>query len=232
MVVLSHRTIREIIEEYPDAEDALNNWYVVTEQCDWSNFHDVKKIFNSVDAVGNDLYVFDIKGKHYRLIARIIFRVRTVFVKFVGTHKQYDRIALDSFKYNGQQQTFVMTQRKMLVRNEKEYQAAMARIDVLMEKGERHLTQKEADDLESWALAAQTYEKSMYAVPAPKTIAGMIELKMYEKKLKQKDLARIMGLGEAKLSQILNGKRDPDVAFLKAAHQKLGIDAAFLLSHV
>lgn len=107
----------------------------------------------------------------------------------------------------------------------------MARIDALMKKGERNLTQKEAHDLENWALAAQAYEKNIYIVPAPKTIAGMIELKMYEKKLKQKDLARIMGLREAKLSQILNGKREPDVAFLKAAHQKLGIDAAFLLRH-
>src|SRR5688572_2476262 len=95
MVVISYRTIRDFIEEYPDSEDALNNWYVVAEKCDWSNFHDVKKIFNTVDAVGNDLYVFNIKGNHYRLIARIIFRVRTVYIKFVGTHKQYDLVRLD-----------------------------------------------------------------------------------------------------------------------------------------
>lgn len=95
MVVISYRTIREFIEEYPDAEDALNNWYTITEKCNWSNFHEIKEMFNTVDAVGNDLYVFNIKGNHYRLIARIIFRVRTVFIKFVGTHKQYDRANLD-----------------------------------------------------------------------------------------------------------------------------------------
>jgi predicted XRE-type DNA-binding protein len=55
---------------------------------------------------------------------------------------------------------------------------------------------------------------------------------MYERRLKQKELAKLMGLSEPKLSQILSGKRAPDVAFLKAAHQKLGIDAAFLLNHV
>ena len=68
--------------------------------------------------------------------------------------------------------------------------------------------------------------------PPPTTLEGMIELKMYERKLKQKELAKLLGLSEPKLSQILSGKRPPDVAFLKAAHQKLEIDASFLLNHV
>jgi HTH-type transcriptional regulator/antitoxin HigA len=72
----------------------------------------------------------------------------------------------------------------------------------------------------------------IYTIEPPKTIEGMIELKMYERKLKQKDLAKLMGLSEPKLSQILSGKRQPDIAFLKAAHKKLGIDAGFLLTHV
>jgi HTH-type transcriptional regulator/antitoxin HigA len=114
----------------------------------------------------------------------------------------------------------------------KEYNATMARIDALMKKGEHNLTDKDAKELRKLALAAQQYEKSIYTIESPRTIEGMIELKMYERKLKQKDLAKLMGLGEAKLSQILSGKRMPDVAFLKAAYQKLGIDASFLLSHV
>lgn len=95
MVVISYRTIREFVEEYPDTEDTLNNWYTITEKSDWANFHEIKRIFNTVDAVGNDLYVFNIKGNHYRLIARIIFRVRTVYIKFIGTHKEYDKVELD-----------------------------------------------------------------------------------------------------------------------------------------
>ena len=45
-----------------------------------------------MDAVGNDRYVFDIKGKNYRVIALIIFKVRTVFILFIGIHKEYDKI--------------------------------------------------------------------------------------------------------------------------------------------
>ena len=52
----------------------------------------MKNSFNSVDAVGNDRYVFNIKGNDYRLIALIIFKVRTVFILFIGTHRDYDKV--------------------------------------------------------------------------------------------------------------------------------------------
>lgn len=95
VVVISYRTIREYIDEHSDVEDQLNNWYKIAEKSDWANFSEVKQMFNSVDAVGNDLYVFNIKGNNYRLIVRIIFRVRTIYIKFVGTHKEYDKVILD-----------------------------------------------------------------------------------------------------------------------------------------
>lgn len=113
--------------------------------------------------------------------------------------------------------------------NEKEYNAAMDKIDALMKKGEAGLTEIESEALRLLAVAAQTYEKTIYSIPAPKTLEGLIELKMYERKLKQKELARLLGIGEPKLSQIMSKKRKPDVAFLKAAHEHLGIDGNVLL---
>lgn len=95
MVVISYRTIREFADKHKNVEDQLNNWYVIMGKGDWANFSELRQMFGSVDAVGNDLYVFNVKGNEYRLIARIIFRVRTVFIKFVGTHKQYDKVNLD-----------------------------------------------------------------------------------------------------------------------------------------
>ncbi len=118
------------------------------------------------------------------------------------------------------------------IKTEAQYKKVMSQILTLMNKGERNLTKAETTQLREMALAAQAYEKSIYTIPPPQTIEGMIELKMYERKLKQKDLAKLMGLSEPKLSQILSGKREPDVPFLKAAHVKLGIDASFLLTHV
>ena len=92
MVVISYGTIRSYYLEHPDAKDALNNWYRAISAADWSNFHEIKEIFNSVDAVGNDRYVFDIRGNKYRLVAMIFFDVRTVYIRFVGTHAEYDKI--------------------------------------------------------------------------------------------------------------------------------------------
>ncbi|HEV2482450.1 MAG TPA: type II toxin-antitoxin system HigB family toxin [Puia sp.] len=95
MVVISYRTIREFADKHKNVEDQLNNWYVITEKGDWANFNELREMFGSVDAVGRDLYVFNIKGNEYRLIVRIIFRVRTIYIKFIGTHKDYDKVNLD-----------------------------------------------------------------------------------------------------------------------------------------
>ena len=92
MVVISKAVLKEFAEKYPDAEAALTKWYNETHAADWRNFSEVKKTFNTADAVRNDRYVFDIKGNQYRLIALIIFKGRTVFILFVGTHKEYDKI--------------------------------------------------------------------------------------------------------------------------------------------
>ena len=95
MVVISYRTLREFTDRHKDAEDQFNNWYKIAEMSDWSNFNEVREMFGSVDSVGNDLYVFNIRGNKYRLIVRIIFRVRTIYIKFIGTHIEYDRVNLD-----------------------------------------------------------------------------------------------------------------------------------------
>ncbi len=90
MVIISHKAIREFAKQNPNLLLSLERWYSLTLKADWKGFNDIKKQFNSVDAVGDGLFVFNIKGNDCRLIARIIFRTRTVFIRFVGTHKAYD----------------------------------------------------------------------------------------------------------------------------------------------
>ncbi len=92
MVIISKSIIRDFAEKHKDIEPSLYNWYELTASADWKNFNEVRNTFNSVDAVGNDRYVFNIKGNNYRLIALIIFKARTVFILFVGTHAEYDKI--------------------------------------------------------------------------------------------------------------------------------------------
>ena len=92
MVVFSYAKIRNFFQQHADAKDALNNWYRVLLQSDWRNFHEMKITFNSVDAVGNDRFVFNIRGNHYRVVALIFFDVRTVYIRFIGTHTEYNKI--------------------------------------------------------------------------------------------------------------------------------------------
>ena len=90
MVIILNKAIRKFATEYQKLMIQLERWYSITMNADWQNFSDIKKQINSADAVGNGLFVFNIKGNDCRLIVRIIFRTRTVFIRFIGTHKEYD----------------------------------------------------------------------------------------------------------------------------------------------
>ena len=91
MVVISKTIIAEFGVKYADSINALNTWYKNTKNADWNSLADIKQTFNSVDYVGNDRYVFNIKGNDYRLVAMIFFDIRTVFIRFIGTHADYNK---------------------------------------------------------------------------------------------------------------------------------------------
>ena len=99
MVIISKTILHAFIRQHPDVENALNKWYEDTKEADWKNFSELKKTFNSADSVGNDRYVFDIKGNQYRIVALVFFKVRTVFVLFIGTHQEYDKIKANSVTF-------------------------------------------------------------------------------------------------------------------------------------
>ena len=123
---------------------------------------------------------------------------------------------------------------KHTITSKKAYHETMVVVYDLMNKGEANLTERELNKLETMAKAAEEYEDNVLGlIPAkvPGTITAVIEQKMYERKMTQAALATMLGLGKSKLSEILNGKRKPDVPFLKALYQKLNIDPAFLLDH-
>ena len=92
MVVISKTILNEFCQRHPDAATAFNEWYLQVKVAEWNNPGSVKQTFNSVDYVGNDRFVFNIRGNRYRLVAMIFFDKRTVFIRFVGTHAEYDKI--------------------------------------------------------------------------------------------------------------------------------------------
>lgn len=94
------------------------------------------------------------------------------------------------------------------------------------------LTARQQAALDGYTKTVRAYEDMHYPVPMPQTLQGLIELKMYEKKLKQKELAKLLHVTDTKLSAIMHRKRKPNLLFMKAMHEKLGIDGNLLLKVV
>lgn len=92
MHVISRLPIIKFWEKHPDDELPLRIWFKKMEQGKWKNLVALKKDFPTADYVGNDRVVFDIKGNHYRVIVLVFFSNQKAFIRFVGTHAQYDKI--------------------------------------------------------------------------------------------------------------------------------------------
>ncbi len=92
MRIVTFKRIQEFALIHADAETPLNVWYHTTSAKSWKNLADIKQTFNSVDYVGNNRYVFNIKGNDYRLVAIISFNAQKVYIRFIGTHAEYDKI--------------------------------------------------------------------------------------------------------------------------------------------
>ncbi len=94
MHVISHRKLKEFYES-PGKEDsriALERWYDIAQQAEWHNLSEIKEDFPATDYVGNQHYVFNIKGNNYRLVVVVRFTIGRVYIRFVGTHAEYDKI--------------------------------------------------------------------------------------------------------------------------------------------
>lgn len=92
MRIIARKTLITYYTTYPQAKEALEDWYHKTTEAEWNNLAEIRKTFNSVDYVGNQHYVFNIKGNDFRLVVVIRFTPKQVFIRFIGTHAEYDKI--------------------------------------------------------------------------------------------------------------------------------------------
>jgi len=94
MRVVSHKKLKEFYQTKGREKSRvpLQRWYNVAIKAEWKNFSDVKSDFSAVDNVGNQHYVFNIKGNDYRLVVVIKFVMGYIFIRFVGTHEEYNKI--------------------------------------------------------------------------------------------------------------------------------------------
>ena len=92
MRVISRKRLRDFAERYPDAKSGLDSWFHETEGADWRTPAEVKQQYASASILKQRRVVFDIGGTKYRLVVKINYDYGVVYIRFIGTHREYDKI--------------------------------------------------------------------------------------------------------------------------------------------
>lgn len=105
MRVIARRTLNDFVEslggskDYKAVKAALDAWFHETQAASWNSPAEVKEVYGNASIVGADRVVFNIKGNDYRLVVAIDYQREIVFIKWLGTHKEYDRIDVGTVQY-------------------------------------------------------------------------------------------------------------------------------------
>ncbi|OYU95988.1 MAG: addiction module toxin RelE [Bacteroidetes bacterium B1(2017)] len=92
MRIISKKILRDFWGLHSGCEQALKSWYLETSQANWKNFNELKIEYPNASILKDNRVVFNIKGNSYRLIVKINFDFQMVWVRFIGTHSEYDKI--------------------------------------------------------------------------------------------------------------------------------------------
>ncbi|EIV5257593.1 type II toxin-antitoxin system HigB family toxin [Klebsiella pneumoniae] len=98
MKIISVKTLRDFWAENPDAEQPLKAWVDEATKADWKTPAEIKDQYRSASILKNKRVVFNIKGNDYRLIVTVAYLRGWVFVKFIGSHKEYDEINAETIE--------------------------------------------------------------------------------------------------------------------------------------
>ena len=92
MRIIARSTLRDFWRKYPDAEQPLKSWYSEASRAVWQSPSDVKNLYRNASIVANNRVVFNIRGNDYRLIVHVRYDISIIFIRSIGTHKEYDKI--------------------------------------------------------------------------------------------------------------------------------------------
>ena len=90
--VISKKALKQFYEQHPDAKDPLSAWYYEAKHANWTSPAEVKEQFRNASIIGNNRVAFNIKGNDYRLIVKFHYNTQIIYIRFVGTHREYDGI--------------------------------------------------------------------------------------------------------------------------------------------
>ncbi|MFA4868884.1 MAG: type II toxin-antitoxin system HigB family toxin [Pedobacter sp.] len=97
--IINRKTLLAYSKEYPNAKNALFEWYYEFLACEFKNFQELKLAHANVSLVGDDRVVINILSNHYRLVIRMIFKYKTIQIKWFGTHEEYNKINVKTVNF-------------------------------------------------------------------------------------------------------------------------------------
>ena len=92
MRIIAKKTLRDFWTKYTNCEQELKAWYQEASKANWESPKDIKLEYPTASFLQNNRVVFNIKGNHYRLIVRVNYDYKIIWIRFIGTHAQYDKI--------------------------------------------------------------------------------------------------------------------------------------------
>lgn len=94
--IIAKSTLRKFWEKHADSEQYLKTWYDTAFHADWKSPSDIKETYANASILKNSRIVFNIKGNSYRLVVRFNFEKQWAFIRFIGTHAEYDKVDADN----------------------------------------------------------------------------------------------------------------------------------------
>lgn len=216
MRVIAKKTLRDFWIRHPDCEQQLKSWHGEAVWAAWKGPRDIKKDYPSASFLEGNRVVFNIKGNHYRLIVKINYDYKIVWIRFIGTHAQYDRIDAKN----------VWAMHIKPIKTKKDYQMALERLEKIFDA---RAGSREGDELEVLSILIEKYENEQFPIDLPDPIEA-IKFRMDQMGYNQNDLAKVVGL-KSRASEILNKKRKLTLEMVRQLHQGLNIPTNILIQN-
>lgn len=96
MLDISIKVLKEFIDKHPQSKSSLEAWWNEAKAANWQNSQQIKEKYASASFVGNNRVVFNIKGNDFRLVVAVAYRFGAIYIKFVGTHEEYNKINVET----------------------------------------------------------------------------------------------------------------------------------------
>ena len=219
MRVIALSTIKAFLDLGPGvavAREPMMAWFRQVKQADWAKPADVKRDVRSASILKDGRAVFNIAGNKYRIVVWINYPYRVVYIRFIGTHRQYDSSTHRIFEISAMD--------ILPIKSQRDYRRALKEIDGLMDA---RRNSPKGDRLDVLVTLVEAWERKHYPLDLPDPVEA-IRYHMEQSGLQPRDLIPFIG-SRNRVHEVLNRRRDLTLGMIRRLHEGLGIPAESLI---